>query len=243
MSGGPSSASPSPRVRAWDSPTRLFHWLLVLLVLIAWASWRYSEQLGDTTLAVHRWNGHAVLILIVFRLLWGLMGSSTSRFSAWLRWPWTALAYALRLMRGETPLYLSHNPLGSYMILALLGVLAVQGVLGLFTVEHNDITTGPLYRLILEENQALLSGWHRWLFYWVILALIAIHMLANLWYSLAKKEPLITAMISGRKPAAHYIDAPKLVTVRRPILRALICLLVAAGLVFGAILALGGKFG
>jgi cytochrome b len=146
-------------------------------------------------------------------------------------------------MRGETPLYLSHNPLGSYMILTLLGVLAVQGVLGLFTVEHNDITTGPLYRLISEEHQALLSGWHRWLFYWVILVLIAIHVLANLWYSLAKKEPLIAAMISGRKPAAHYIDAPKLVIVRRPLLRALVCFLLAAGLVFGAILALGGKFG
>jgi cytochrome b len=129
------------------------------------------------------------------------------------------------------------------MILALLGVLATQGVLGLFTVEHNDITAGPLYRLISEEHQALLSGWHRWLFYWVILALIAIHVLANLWYSLAKKEPLITAMFSGRKPAVHYIDAPEVVIVRRPLLRALICLLVAAGLVFGAILALGGRLG
>ena len=62
-------------------PTRLFHWLLVALVLLAWASWRYSEALGDPTLKLHRWNGHAILVLIVFRLLWGLVGSSTSRFS------------------------------------------------------------------------------------------------------------------------------------------------------------------
>ena len=99
---------------------------------------------------MHRWNGHAILVLIVFRLLWGVAGSSTSRFSAWLWWPWTAAGYGLRLLRGETPLYLTHNPLGSYMILALLGAVTTQAVLGLFTVEHNDITAGPLYRHALR---------------------------------------------------------------------------------------------
>ena len=78
-----------------------------------------------------------------------------------------------RLLRGHTPLYLSHNPLGSYMILALLGAVTAQGVLGLFTVEHNDITAGPLYRLVSEERQKVISRWHTWLFYWVILALVA----------------------------------------------------------------------
>jgi cytochrome b len=238
--GGP-SADPQPRVRAWDAPTRIFHWLLATLVLIAWASWRYSEALGDPTLALHRWNGHAVLVLIVFRLLWGLVGSSTARFAAWLRWPWTAMAYAGRVLRGETPLYLSHNPLGSYMILALLGVVGAQAVLGLFTVEHNDITAGPLYRLIPEERHTLLSGWHRWLFYWGILGLLAIHVLANVWYGFAKKEPLITAMITGNKPAAAYLDAPEAVLVRAPLLRAFVCLLDATALVLGAIFALGGK--
>ena len=87
-------------------------------VLLAWASWRYSEALGDPALKLHRWNGHAILVLVVWRLLWGLFGSSTSRFSAWLWWPWTAAVYGMRLLRGQTPLYLSHNPLGSYMILA-----------------------------------------------------------------------------------------------------------------------------
>ena len=54
-------------MRAWDLPTRLFHWLLALLILLAWASWRYSEALGDPTLKLHRWNGHAILVLVVFR--------------------------------------------------------------------------------------------------------------------------------------------------------------------------------
>jgi cytochrome b len=230
------------RVRAWDLPTRLFHWLLALLVLAAWLSWRYSETLGDPTLKLHRWNGHAVLVLVVWRVLWGFFGSSTSRFSAWLRWPWTAVAYGFRLLRGQTPLYLSHNPLGSYMILALLAAVTAQAVLGLFAVEHNDATAGPLYRLIPEEKREAITGWHVWTFYWVILALVPIHILANLWYGLAKKEPLITAMVTGRKPAADYLDAPEAEIVARQMLRAFACLLVAAGIVFGTIYgALGGK--
>jgi cytochrome b len=241
MAEGRGSGSPQGKVRAWDLPTRLFHWLLAILVLFAWASWRYSEALGDHTLAIHRWNGHAILVLVVFRVLWGLFGSSTSRFSAWLWWPWTAAAYALRLLRGGTPLYLTHNPLGSYMILALLTAVALQAVCGLFTVEHNDITAGPLYRLISEEMREIVTQWHRWWFYWVILALVPIHIAANLWYGVVKKEPLIRAMITGTKPAAPYLDAPEAVIVARPALRALACLLAATAIVFGTIFALGGK--
>jgi cytochrome b len=230
------------KVRAWDLPTRLFHWLLVLLIFVSWASWRYSEILADHTMKLHRWTGQVILVLVVWRLLWGIVGSSTSRFSAWLWWPWTAAGYGLRLLRGETPLYLSHNPLGSYMILALLGAVTAQAVMGLMTVEHNDVTAGPLYRLLSEEGQKVVSHWHTWFFYWVLLALIPIHVLANLWYGLAKKEPLTTAMVTGKKPAADYLDAPEAEIVGRPMLRAFACLIVAAGLVFGVIYGLlGGK--
>jgi len=140
MADGHGSGDPKGSVRAWDAPTRLFHWLLAALVLLSWASWRYSEALGDYTLALHRWNGHAILVLIVFRLLWGFAGSSTSRFSAWLWWPWTAVGYTFRLLRGQTPLYLTHNPLGSYMILALLGAVALQAVIG---CSRSSTTTSP----------------------------------------------------------------------------------------------------
>ena len=242
MAEGQGPGRSPDQVRAWDLPTRLFHWLLALLILFAWASWRYSEALGDPTLTYHRWNGHAILVLVVFRLLWGLFGSSTSRFSAWLWWPWTAVRYALEILRGRTPLYLTHNPLGSYMILALLAAVTAQAVLGLFMVEHNDLTAGPLYRLIGEETQKWVTSWHVWAFYWVILALVPIHILANLWYGLAKKEPLVTAMVTGKKPAADYLDAAEAVIVARPMLRALACLSVAAALVFGVIYgALGGR--
>jgi cytochrome b len=230
------------KVRAWDLPTRLFHWLLVASVAFAWVSYQYSDKLNDPTFAYHRWNGHLLLVLVVWRLLWGFAGSSTSRFSAWLWWPWTAIGYGLRLLRGNTPLYLSHNPLGSYMILALLFVVTAQAVLGLMTVEHNDLTAGPLYRLISEERQKVVSAWHAWVFYYVILPLAAVHIIANFWYGLVKKEPLISAMVTGRKPAETYEDSLEARIVAHPLRRALVCLLIAAAAVFGTIYGvLGGK--
>ena len=229
MSEGEGAVASDDKVRAWDLPTRVFHWLLVLLILLSWASWRYSEALGDPALKLHRWNGHAILTLVVWRVLWGLVGSSTSRFSAWLWWPWTAAIYGMRLLRGQTPLYLSHNPLGAYMILLLLAAVSAQAVSGLFTVEHNDLTGGPLYRLLSEEGQKRITEWHTSFFYWWVLGLVPIHILANFWYGLAKKEPLITAMVTGNKPAADYLDAPEADIVGRPMLRALVCLVVAAG--------------
>jgi cytochrome b len=242
MSDAHAAGETKAKVRAWDFPTRIFHWLLAVLVLIAWASWRYGEALGDLTLKVHRWNGQAILVLVVWRVLWGFVGSSTSRYSAWLWWPWTAIAYALQILRGRTPLYLSHNPLGSYMILVLLVAVAAQAVSGLLAVEHNDLTAGPLYRLISEETQKAVTTWHTSFFYWWVLALVPVHVLANVLYGLAAREPLITAMITGRKPAAAYLDAPEAVIVPRPMLRALACLVVAATLVLGVIYgALGGK--
>ena len=242
MSEGEGSVASEGRVRAWDLPTRLFHWLLVLLILFAWASWRYGEVLGDPTLKLHRWNGHAILVLLVWRLLWGLVGSSTSRFSAWLWWPWTAAGYAWRLLRGETPLYLSHNPLGAYMILVMLAAATAQALTGLFAVEHNDLTGGPLYRLLSEEGQKRITEWHTSFFYWWVLSLVPLHIVANFWYGLAKKEPLITAMVTGKKPAANYIDGPEVELVGRPMIRALLCLALAAAIVFGVIYgALGGR--
>ena len=128
------------------------------------------------------------------------------------------------------------------MILALLAVVTTQATLGLLTVEHNDLTAGPLYRMISEDRQSQITSWHRWTFYWVILPLIAIHVLANILYGLLKKDPLITGMITGRKPATDYADGTEARIVGRSGRRALLCLVLAAAVVFGTILALGGKY-
>lgn len=228
-------------VVAWDLPTRLFHWTLVGLVVSAWVSVQYAEALGDPLLKWHRWNGIVMLVLLLWRLLWGVAGSSTARFAGCVRSPMAAASYLGDLLRGRSRPFLGHNPLGAYMVLALLAAVGASGLLGLFTVEHNDITAGPLYRLLDEETVKLASRVHRLLFYWVLLPLVVAHIVANVLYGVVKREPLIPAMITGTKPARSYADAAEATIARSPVLRALFLLAVSAAIVLGSIKALGGR--
>ncbi|HUS97174.1 MAG TPA: cytochrome b/b6 domain-containing protein [Hyphomicrobiaceae bacterium] len=228
-------------VRVWDIPTRVFHWLLVILIGCGYVSYRFSEAVGDNTMQWHRYNGYAVLVLIVWRLLWGVAGSSTSRFSTFVPWPWKAARYGLDLVRGRDRHFLGHNPLGTYMVLALLAAVGLQAILGLFSSEHNFLTWGPLTHLISEDMTKKITHWHHTFFWRGLLVLIGLHIVANVLYGLVKREPLIKAMVTGRKPATDYEDAAEAELVATPIRRALGCLAVAAAIVLGGILALGGK--
>lgn len=228
-------------VVAWDLPTRLFHWSLVLAVALAWASVEFAEQIRDPLLKWHRWTGIAILVLLTWRLLWGVLGSSTARFASFVRGPATVLRYAKGLAGRGRRRYLGHNPLGAYMVLALLGLVGAHALLGLFTVEHNDLTAGPLYRLISEDAVKQVSRLHRTMFDNVLLPLIVLHVAANVLYSLLKREPLVPAMITGKKPVADYDDAAEARLVERPLLRAAFLLAVSAVIVIGTIKMLGGR--
>lgn len=229
-------------IAAWDLPTRLFHWLLVILVASSWATFEYSESLGDNLLKWHRWSGLIILTLLVWRLLWGVMGSPTSRFINFAPSPKTLATYTSALLRGGERKYLGHNPLGSMMILALLALLFTQAGLGLFTVEHNDLTAGPLYLMLSEEGRKTASQWHGFLFNTLIFWLIAIHIVANALYALVRGEPLIKAMFTGRKPNGEYADGNISLSRGEPMLRAALLLVVSAVIVFGGIWTIGGKF-
>jgi cytochrome b len=227
-------------VRVWDWPTRAFHWLLVFCIFSAWASIKLAPAIGDLTLRWHRWNGYAILVLIVFRLLWGVVGSSTSRFAAFVKGPFFTLRYALDFVGGKKRPYLGHNPLGTVMILVLLAAVAFQGTLGLFTLEHNEITAGPLKRLIGDATTEWVSKTHV-KFFDFILIFIAIHITANLAYALIAKEPLIRAMLSGKKPAIAYEDQREAVIDPGVNFRAAFCLIAAIAFVFGGITLAGGR--
>ncbi len=232
-------------VQVWDLPTRLFHWALAALVLSAWVSYEFAENLRDSTLVWHRANGLAVLILIVWRLLWGIWGPPTARFASFVRSPATALAYARALVGGRAARYLGHNPLGALMVLALLATVAVQAGFGLFATDDNDLVGGPLYRLVEEAQNVRAARLHGFVFNFVLLPLVALHVAANVLYAFGKKEPLIQAMVTGRKPAAPYADAADAASPSRTrtgsLVRALACLAAAAAIVLGGILALGGR--
>lgn len=227
-------------VRVWDWPTRAFHWLLVFCMISAWASHKFAPALGDVTLKWHRWNGYAILVLLVFRLLWGVLGSSTSRFSHFIRGPFFTLRYALDFVGGKKRPFLGHNPLGTVMIVVLLIAVLMQGLLGLFTLEHNEIVAGPLKRLISDEMTELVSKWHVRGFN-ILLVFIALHISANIAYALIAREPMIRAMVSGKKPALPYEDGTEAEIADNVSVRAIACLLIAIAFVFGGITVLGGR--
>jgi len=230
-------------VPSWDLPTRVFHWTLVLLIAGAWLTFEYSEELGDPRLVWHHWNGLALLTLIVWRILWGFAGPAKARFTSFVRGPAAIVQYACDLATGTPRRFLGHNPAGGLVVVVLIALVAAIGTLGLFALEHNDLATGPLYKYAGDAWAKVFTSWHRFLFEPVLLILIGIHITANILYGVVKKDPLISAMITGQKPATTYEDAAIVAApLARPIPRALFLLALAATIVFGSIWALGGKF-
>jgi cytochrome b len=139
----------SNRLRSGICQPGLFHWTLVALMIAQWLTAQNSGAMD-----YHVWGGYAVLALVLFRLIWGVMGSETARFGAFVRGPGAALAYVKALLRGETPLYLGHNPMGGWSIVAMLILLLVQAGTGLFA--NDDILIeGPLYSWVSKRRQRL----------------------------------------------------------------------------------------
>lgn len=193
-------------VRVWDLPTRLFHWTLVLFVLFAWISSEYFEELSDPRLQWHRWTGYGILTLLLWRVLWGIWGPPFCQFRNFIKGPKKIFAYTKDLLGGSSRNYLGHNPLGAVMILMMLLCLSIIAILGLFSVEENDLASGPLADLISEEGNKLATKFHRVLFNSLLIGLLILHIFANILYGFIRKDPLLKAMITGNKPKENYKD-------------------------------------
>ncbi|MBB5046624.1 cytochrome b [Rhodopseudomonas rhenobacensis] len=217
-------------VIAWDGPTRVFKWALVFVVLDGWISNRYGGSVPNW----HKFNGYAALVLITFRVLWGFVGGSTARFANFFAAPGKVFVY----LQAKTK-FLGHNPLGGWMVVALLVLVAAMATTGLFSADEDRlIIEGPLAKTISDAMVDVAARWHRYIFT-TIEVFVAVHVAANVIYAVAHREPLIEAMITGRKPADQYTDMP--VATPGSWGQAAICLGVAAALVFGAISAAGGR--
>lgn len=194
-------------VTVWDLPTRLFHWTLVALMIFQWLTAEFGSAMDW-----HVWGGYAILALVLFRLIWGFVGSDTVRFRDFVRGPGAALGYVKALLRGETPLYLGHNPMGGWSIVAMLVLLLVQAGTGLFA--NDDITIeGPLYAWVSKGTSDWLTAIHKFNFN-LLLLVIAVHISAVLFYLFVKRENLIHPMLSGRKhlPPDMVGQAPRIVS-------------------------------
>lgn len=221
--GSAGTASIQAQIRVWDLPTRLFHWALVGLVIAMVATaWRGKLDL-------HMTLGQVVLSLVLFRLIWGFTGNRYARFANFVAGPMTGVRYLGTLFGRPGPTYIGHNPVGGYAVLAMLGLLLLQACTGLFTSD-DIVTDGPLFSKVSGSTAALLSTIHRKAV-WLLLAVIAVHLLATVFYLTVKKENLVTPMVTGRKK-----DAPAAAeaTGGHPLL-ALVIFALCLATVFGGI--------
>lgn len=187
------SAAPKPRgFKLWDAPTRLVHWALVGLIGFSW--WSANTGRMDW----HRWSGYSVLALITFRLIWGLVGSQSARFSQFVKGPRAVLAYA-RTLGARTPSSTpGHNPVGALSVLVLLLTIVTQVVTGLFSVDTDGLESGPLADRVSFETGRLFAQWHGWSFT-LLQALVLLHVAAVVFYGVYKRSNLLGPMVTGRR--------------------------------------------
>ena len=222
------------KVLAWDLPTRLFKWALVATIVVAWA----SDKIGGGNPDLHKLNGRIVLILVVFRVLWGGVGGSTARFTRFVPSPGTSIGYGLALLKGREGHYLGHNPLGAWMVLALLALPAAMALTGLYNADVDRmIIEGPLAKTVSDATVTLAHKLHHKLFDVLIIAVV-LHVAAVVFHAVVKKERLVPAMVTGKKPAGSYVDAAA--ATPGAIGTALACLAAATAIVWLGIRAAGG---
>ncbi len=189
-------------IRVWDAPTRLFHWAIVILVVLAYASWRLGW------IEAHYVVGDAVLALLIFRTAWGFAGSETSRFRQFAASPLAGLRDLARAGGGGPDNSVGYSAAGGWMVLLLLLLLAAQTVTGLFARDAGG-NRGPLAAAVGPGTSERLSAWHGWL--WdLLLAAIALHLLAILTETAFRRRTLIRPMITGRKRLPGRTRAPRM---------------------------------
>lgn len=185
------TAAPPRRIKVWDLPVRLSHWIMAGLVIVLLAT-GFRGNMG-----LHMQAGQILLVVLAFRLVWGFLGSRTARFSDFVRGPGAVIAY-LRTGASATP---GHSPLGALSVIAMLAVLCWQVGTGLFAQDQIGIEQGPFAGMIPGGLSSRIAGWHA-TSKWLVLALVMLHVLAILYYAVAKRQDLVGPMVTGSKKVA-----------------------------------------
>lgn len=205
------------RVPVWDLPTRLFHWSVVVLVAAAYATWRLNWMVW------HAWLGDALLALVLWRLIWGLCGSDSARFSRFVATPAAAARHLVHLFRREPDRHPGHNPAGGWMVVLLLSLLLTQTLSGIY-VDNDVADVGPMTQMMPARFDFAVTRVHA-LAWDALLAAIAAHLLAIVFYATVKRHNLLPPMITGRKSLPDDIPIPR----RAGTGRALVAFAAAAG--------------
>ncbi|MGB0514311.1 MAG: cytochrome b/b6 domain-containing protein [Wenzhouxiangellaceae bacterium] len=196
-SRGPEVKPEPVRARVWDLPTRVMHWLLILLfAVLAWTG------LSRTLPELHLWAGNLLLVVLLTRLVWSAIGSDSARFVHFVRGPRAIIRYLPLLLSRRPTRWPGHNPVGALYVVAILGLLLASCVTGLFYESWAEVR-GPLAERVPRAWTVALSDWHGALI-WPMLALVAVHVLVTLGYWLFKHENRIGPIFGdGRLRLGH----------------------------------------
>ena len=183
-------------IKVWDLFVRLSHWLVVLFVAFAWLSANY----GDAEFKWHSLNGYAIFVLVISRVIWGIVGSSSARFSHFVKSPFKVFLYLKELLKGKAPTFLGHNPAGAWMVVILLVTLLFQAVTGMFSSD-DILAEGPFTYVVSGKIVSIMTGLHH-LGFDILMVLVAFHVVAVLFHQFFKKEKLLEGMVRGDKPVS-----------------------------------------
>ncbi|MDB5886624.1 MAG: cytochrome [Polaromonas sp.] len=210
------------KVRVWDLPTRIFHWALA----IGMVGLAISGTVGGNAMVWHFRFGYAVLALLLFRLVWGLVGGYWSRFGAFIYAPQSIIDYLKG--KGQPEHSVGHSPVGALSVFAMLAFLVFQVGSGL--VSDDEIAfSGPLTRFVSNATVSLATNYHANIGKWILLALVLMHMAAIVFY-LLRKHNLVGAMLHGDKELVRQVPASRDDTASR--LSALLVFLLCAGVAY-----------
>jgi cytochrome b len=227
------------KLRVWDLPTRLFHWTLVVLVVVQVVSvtWGPGWNKEFNWLTLHFWCGYVILALLLFRIGWGVVGSTTARFGHFVKGPSAGIAYLRGMFATKAEPEIGHNPVGGWMVVALILGLLLQIVTGLFATDTDlGYYAGPLAKLVSDGFSSGATKIHT---YWinVLYVMVALHVSASLFYLVVKRQNLIGPMFSGNKLVPEGMAAPGL---RFASARLALSLLIAAACIVYLIVRIGG---
>jgi len=192
------------RMKVWDLPVRLFHWAIVALIFAAWLSQELDRMQW------HMWIGYTILTLLLFRIVWGLVGSDTARFVRFLHSPVAAFRHLSHIRRRERDLEIGHNAAGGWMVLVMLALIGVQAGSGLFSNDDGN-TEGPLMHLVGKDESDWLSHIHSLNFTFIEIVIV-LHVLAIVVYAVLKRQNLVRPMVTGTKIMPEDAVAPRMVS-------------------------------
>ncbi len=188
------SNTPAERL-VWDIPTRVFHWLLVLSLTASFV----TAKIGYDVRQYHMWLGYWMIGLLTFRIVWGFLGTRHARFFSFFPTPRRLFVYIRNTMRGKSEETVGHNPLGSLMIFAVLILVGLQAVSGLF-MDDEIMYSGPYFDAVSTDVADTMNFLHNNLIN-IILLMVVVHIAAVLYHAFVRRERIIRAMISGKKNA------------------------------------------